>query len=144
MSDALPYLAGYPAATLDQVRRLIADNRLQAYLAKKYPDRHAVQSDSALLDYIGELKREHLRSAAPLHRVRYENGMDAIKNALGLHMRSSRVQGAKLKSKQDQARAVIQIGIIIGGADGNFDEHERGVVRDMCFAVGISPAEFDL
>ena len=39
---------------------------------------------------------------------------------------------AKLKSKQDQARAVIQIGIIIGGADGNFDEHERGVVRDMC------------
>jgi len=24
------------------------------------------------------------------------------------------------------------------------DEHERGVVRDMCFAVGISPAEFDL
>ncbi|MBA4285557.1 MAG: metal-dependent hydrolase [Xanthomonadaceae bacterium] len=97
----MPYLAGYPAATLDQVRRLIAENRLQAYLAKKYPDRHAVQSDSALLDYIGELKREHLRSATPLHRVRYENGMDAIKNALGLHMRSSRVQGAKLKSKRE-------------------------------------------
>ncbi|WP_293367746.1 YgjP-like metallopeptidase domain-containing protein [Nevskia sp.] len=101
MSDALPYLAGYPVATLDQVRRLIAENRLHAYLAKKYPQRHAVQSDSALLDYIGELKREHLRSAAPLHRVRYENGMDAIKNALGLHLRSSRVQGAKLKSKQE-------------------------------------------
>ena len=28
---------------------------------------------------------------------------------------------AKLKSKQDQARAVIQIGIIIGGADGMTD-----------------------
>lgn len=51
---------------------------------------------------------------------------------------------AKLKSKQDQARAVIQIGIIIGGADGNFDQHERAVVRDMCFAVGIAPAEFEL
>jgi len=38
----------------------------------------------------------------------------------------------------------LAVGIIIGGADGNFDEHERGVVRDMCFAVGISPAEFDL
>jgi tellurite resistance protein TerB len=50
----------------------------------------------------------------------------------------------KVKKKPDEARAVIQIGIIIGGADGNFDEHERGVVRDMCFAVGISPAEFDL
>lgn len=50
----------------------------------------------------------------------------------------------KLKSKPEQARAVIQIGIIIGGADGNFDEHERLAVRDACFAVGIAPAEFDL
>ncbi len=50
----------------------------------------------------------------------------------------------KLKSKQDQARAVLQIGIIIGGADGNFDDHERSAVRDACFAVGISPTEFDL
>jgi tellurite resistance protein TerB len=51
---------------------------------------------------------------------------------------------AKLKSKQDQARAVIQIGIIIGGADGNFDKDEKTVVRDACFAVGIDPSEFDL
>nr|WP_308426413.1 TerB family tellurite resistance protein [Nakamurella endophytica] len=51
---------------------------------------------------------------------------------------------ARLKSKPDQARAVIQIGIIIGGADGNFDEHERAAVREACFAVGIAPTEFDL
>ena len=51
---------------------------------------------------------------------------------------------SKLKSKPDQARAVVQIGIIIGGADGNFDDHERLVVRDACFAVGIDPVEFDL
>ncbi len=50
----------------------------------------------------------------------------------------------KLKSKPDQARAVIQIGIIIGGADGNFDQYERAAVKDACFAVGINPAEFDL
>jgi tellurite resistance protein TerB len=50
----------------------------------------------------------------------------------------------KLKSKPEQARAVVSIGIIIGGADGNFDEHERKAVRDACFAVGIPPAEFDL
>lgn len=51
---------------------------------------------------------------------------------------------AKLKPKQDQARAVIQIGIIIGGADGNFDADERTAVRDACFAAGIAPSEFDL
>jgi tellurite resistance protein TerB len=51
---------------------------------------------------------------------------------------------AKLKKKEDQARAIIQIGIIIGGADGNFDADERAVVKDVCHAVGISPSEFDV
>ena len=51
---------------------------------------------------------------------------------------------AKLKSKEDQARAVIQIGIVIGGADGNFDKDEMKAVRDACNAVGISPSEFDV
>ena len=51
---------------------------------------------------------------------------------------------AKLKKKQDQGRAVIQIGIIIGGADGNFDADEKKAVKEACFAVGISPSEFDL
>ena len=51
---------------------------------------------------------------------------------------------AKIKKKPDQARAVVQIGIIIGGADGNFDEHEKKIVRDACFALGLQPAEFDL
>lgn len=50
----------------------------------------------------------------------------------------------KLKKKPDQARAVVQIGIIIGGADGNFDTDERKAVKDACFACGIPPAEFDL
>jgi tellurite resistance protein TerB len=51
---------------------------------------------------------------------------------------------AKLKKKEDQARAVIQVGIIIGGADGNFDDDEKKAVREACFAVGINPAEFDI
>jgi tellurite resistance protein TerB len=51
---------------------------------------------------------------------------------------------AKLRSKQDQARAVIQIGIIIGGADGTFDSDEKQAVKEACLSVGIPPAEFDL
>ena len=51
---------------------------------------------------------------------------------------------AKLKSKPDQARGVIAVGVIIGGADGSFDADERKVVREACFAVGIDPTEFDL
>jgi tellurite resistance protein TerB len=51
---------------------------------------------------------------------------------------------AKVKKKPTEARAVIQIGIVIGGADGNFDKTEQAVVRDACFAVDLTPAEFGL
>lgn len=51
---------------------------------------------------------------------------------------------SKLRSKPDQARAVIQVGIIIGGADGNFDDDEKRAVRDACNAVGIDSGEFDV
>jgi tellurite resistance protein TerB len=50
----------------------------------------------------------------------------------------------RLKGKPEAARAVIQVGIIIGGADGNFDEDEKRAVREACNAVGIAPAEFDV
>jgi len=100
MTD-LPYLTGYPPATLDAVRRLVAEGRLSEHLAARYPARHQVQSDAALQDYVSELKSEYLRSAPPLHRVSYENGMDVIRNALGLHMRQPRVQGGKLKAKRE-------------------------------------------
>ncbi|GAA5152250.1 tellurite resistance TerB family protein [Nocardioides marinquilinus] len=51
---------------------------------------------------------------------------------------------SKTKKKPAEARAVIQIGIIIGGADGNFDDQEKKVVREACHAVGLDPAEFEL
>ena len=50
----------------------------------------------------------------------------------------------KVRKKEDQARAVIQIGIIIGGADGTFDDAERAAVRQACQALGIPPGDFDL
>lgn len=50
----------------------------------------------------------------------------------------------KVKKKPAEARAVIQIGIIIGGADGDFDDTEKSVVREACHAVGLPPAEFEL
>ena len=51
---------------------------------------------------------------------------------------------AKVKKKPTEARAVIQIGIVIGGADGDFDATERGVVREACHALDLPPAEFDV
>ena len=50
----------------------------------------------------------------------------------------------KLKKKEDQARAVVQIGIIIGGADGSFDKSEQAAVKSACQALGIPSSDFDL
>lgn len=50
----------------------------------------------------------------------------------------------KLKKDPAAARAVIQVGIVIGGADGDFDKDEQQAVREACLAVGIAPSEFDL
>lgn len=51
---------------------------------------------------------------------------------------------AKAKKKPAEARAVIQIGIVIGGADGDFDKTEQAVVREACFTRDLPPHEFDL
>ncbi|WP_432120123.1 tellurite resistance TerB family protein [Streptomyces sp. bgisy032] len=51
---------------------------------------------------------------------------------------------AKAKKKPAEARAVIQIGIVIGGADGDFDKDEQAVVREACYTLDLPPHEFDL
>ena len=48
----------------------------------------------------------------------------------------------KVKSKPDQARAVVQLGIIIGSADGDFDPDEKRALREGAQAMGIDPTEF--
>ncbi|MNM64539.1 hypothetical protein D3C81_759420 [compost metagenome] len=98
---ALKYLQAYPPALQDQVRQLIASNRLGDYLQQRYPDRHAVQSDKALYTYAQALKQEHLRNAPNLDKVLFDNRLDLTHRALGLHTAVSRVQGGKLKAKKE-------------------------------------------
>ncbi|WP_454724205.1 MULTISPECIES: M48 metallopeptidase family protein [Cupriavidus] len=95
------FLGGYPPDVLDQVRQLVATNRLGEHLARKYPARHTVQTDRALYEYTGELKQAFLRSAPPLHKVAFDARIDTVHRALGLHTAISRVQGGKLKAKKE-------------------------------------------
>lgn len=95
------YLAGYPPALVHQVRTLIEQGRLADGLRRRYPQAHAVRSDSALHDYVQALKAAHLRSAPPLSKVRFDNTLHVIRNALGTHTTISRVQGARLQTKRE-------------------------------------------
>ncbi|MDT0389053.1 TerB family tellurite resistance protein [Streptomyces sp. DSM 41921] len=51
---------------------------------------------------------------------------------------------AKAAKKPTEARAVIQTGMVIAGADGHFSQAEAQVLREACAALGLSPAEFQL
>lgn len=51
---------------------------------------------------------------------------------------------SKLKKTPPQARAAIQVGIIIGKADGDFDDDEKQILREICHTLSIDKAEFDL
>jgi predicted metal-dependent hydrolase len=97
----LKYLQGYPAATQDKVRELIAQERLGEHLATRYPARHDVQSDKALYAYTTALKQQHLRNAPAIDKVLYDSKLDVVQRALGLHTAISRVQGGKLKAKKE-------------------------------------------
>jgi len=103
LQDALirRYLGACPPPLQSQVRELIDGNRLASYLRQRYPQRHAIQSDGALYDYVQDLKQSHLRSSPPIHKVVWQNKMDVLQNVLGLHTAISRVQGGRLKAKAE-------------------------------------------
>ncbi len=97
----LKYLQAYPAALQDKVRQLIAQQRLGEHLARRYPDRHDVQSDKALYAYTAALKQQYLKNAPGIDKVLYDSKLDVVQRALGLHTAISRVQGGKLKAKKE-------------------------------------------
>jgi UTP pyrophosphatase len=97
----LRYLAGYPQPLLDQVQALLAEKRLYGSVMQRYPQPHAVRSDGALLEYVGELKSRYMKSAPPLSKVTYDNRLHVVRNALGTHTAVSRVQGNQLKAKRE-------------------------------------------
>jgi len=100
---ALKYLNGYSPDVRQQVQRLIDDDQLGAWLERRYPPQtqHLIQSDAALYDYTQRLKQEHMRSSGPISKVFFDTRMHVIDNALGQHQFVSRVQGCKLKRKNE-------------------------------------------
>ncbi|MDE7064916.1 MAG: TerB family tellurite resistance protein, partial [Desulfovibrionaceae bacterium] len=51
---------------------------------------------------------------------------------------------SRLKKRPDEARLVIRVCCAIGAADGNFDDDEKAVVREICAELGQNPADFQL
>lgn len=103
----LKYLAGYSESVTSKVGQLLAEKRLGEVLLKKYPSAHDLRTERALYDFTLELKDQFLRKSQPLSKVIYDSKISVINNALGTHSFVSRVQGAKLKAKNEIRIATI-------------------------------------
>ncbi|QOW20840.1 M48 family metallopeptidase [Lysobacter ciconiae] len=97
----LPYLAGYDPGLRQQVRELIRRDRLGSWLQERYDQAHEVRTDGALYQYVVGLKDRHMRKAAPLDKVVFDNRLQAVRHALGTHTAVSRVQGGRLKASRE-------------------------------------------
>lgn len=99
----LRYLNGYSSEIKQQVQQLIDNDQLEAWLQRRYPSGsgHSIQTDAALYDYTQRLKQQHMRSSGPVSKVFFDTRMHVIDNALGQHQFVSRVQGNKLKRKNE-------------------------------------------
>ncbi|MFG3452109.1 YgjP-like metallopeptidase domain-containing protein [Stutzerimonas stutzeri] len=150
----LKYLSGYPESLQQQIRQLIAEERLGDYLERRYPQRHQVQSDKALYDYVQQLRQSHLKSAPNIDKVLYDNRLDLTHRALGLHTAVSRVQGGKLKAKKEirvaalfkeAAPEFLQMIVVHELAHLRESDHNRAFYK-LCehMMPGYAQTEFDL
>ncbi|NEW59966.1 M48 family metallopeptidase [Sulfurovum sp. bin170] len=149
----LKYLNNYSENLQNQIRELIEKDKLSSYLLSKYPKKHSYQTDKALYSYTQEFKTRFLKKQT-LSKVIYDGKINVIHDALGVHTFISRVQGGKLKAKNE-----IRIGTVFKNMPEEFlrmivvhelahfkeKEHNKAFYK---FCTYIEPAyhqlEFDL
>lgn len=103
----LKYISSYSTEIQNQVNAMLDKKTLSKYLLAKYPQPHNIVNDKALRAFTMDLKNQYLKKSAPLSKVQFDDKIHVINNALGLHSFVSRVQGSKLKSKNEIRIATV-------------------------------------
>lgn len=101
------YLAQYPPSVIKQVNALVQQDQLADFLLKRHPKPHTISNDEYLRDYVLALKNQYMKKSPALSKVIYDSKLHVVHNALGLHSYVSRVQGGKLKSKNEIRVATV-------------------------------------
>lgn len=109
------YLNGYPEEAKARAHALRSEGVLEKRLMSRYSETHAIANSAALYRYAQDIKRKHLRSSPPLAKVRYDDRISTLHQALGLHTYAVRVQGNKLKAQNE-----IRIASIFKQLPGEF------------------------
>lgn len=98
---SLKYLSAYKPELQQQIADMLERDTLSNFLLTKYPDTHKVANDTDLREHVMELKNRFMRKSAPLSKICFDKKIHVVNNALGLHTYVSRIQGARLKNKNE-------------------------------------------
>ena len=101
MPKLLAYIGAYPQSIKDQVQRMVDEKSLGKFLQKKHPKTHIITNDKKLREYAMQIKNQFMKKSSPLSKVAYDGKIHVINNALGLHSYVPRIQGAKIKTKNE-------------------------------------------
>ncbi|GGY54393.1 hypothetical protein GCM10010363_39450 [Streptomyces omiyaensis] len=77
-------------------------------------------------------------------RQRFNKHVDQLSAGFVMGKATVLQEVAKVAKKPAEARAVIQTGIVVAGADGYIEPAEEQIIREACAALGLSAAEFGI
>lgn len=77
-------------------------------------------------------------------RQRFNRHVDQLSRDFQQGKAEALTEIAKAAKKPTEARAVVQTGFVVAGADGYIAQTEEQVLREACATLGLSPQEFGL
>ena len=95
------FMSGYTPAIIQQIEALIHQDKLAERLTSRYPHIHDIRTDKALYDYTMVIKNQFMRQSDPIAKIIYDEKISLSHQALGLHSFVNRVQGNKVKAKNE-------------------------------------------
>lgn len=95
------YLKGYSEDLIKQVDFVIKENRLGEILVQKYKSKHKITTDKELYNLTTEIKNRFMKNSKMPNRVYYDNKIETLNNALGLHSYIPIQHGKKIKVIND-------------------------------------------
>ncbi|AZK92554.1 MULTISPECIES: tellurite resistance TerB family protein [Streptomyces] len=105
--------------------------------------------------HVDHAERQHVESLILSNDVLQNFPADQLRTRFNKHVDqliSNPIRGraeafqevAKAAKKPAEARAVIQTGIVVAGADGYISPAEEQILREACTTLGLSSAEFGI
>jgi predicted metal-dependent hydrolase len=148
------YLSSYPEHLVNSIKQLYLKDGLKSYLLSKYKCAHGIVTDKGLYDYTHTVKNSYMRQSGSVSKVVYDPKIQLVDQALGMHTFISRVQGGKLKAKneiriaslfRDLPEEFLRMIVVHELAHLKVKDHNKAFYQ-LCFHMEPSYAqyEFDL